>query len=42
MVDTSARKRFLPLMGAHGLYVHHNGEVESSEEFASFDARVMA
>jgi FAD:protein FMN transferase len=41
MVDTSARKRFLPLMGAHGLYVHHDGEVEASEEFAAFDARAL-
>ncbi len=41
MIDTAARKRFLPLMGAHGLYVHQDGEVEASEEFAAFDARVM-
>jgi FAD:protein FMN transferase len=40
MIDASSRKRFLPLMGAHGLYVHANGEVESTAEFASFDARV--
>jgi FAD:protein FMN transferase len=42
MVDSGARKRFLPLMGAHGLYVHHDGEVEASHDFASFDARVSA
>jgi FAD:protein FMN transferase len=41
MVDTLSRKRFLPLMGAHGLYVHDEGEVESSEGFAAFDARVL-
>lgn len=41
MIDTAARQRLLPLMGTHGLYVDHHGELESSEEFASFDARVL-